>query len=93
MIGKCLQQDGIHPGSDQGTYLLTEGLLNFFTADASIFVAIQNPQEGGPESSTQIEEAYLFIDMPAPAFGVQLVYADRENPEIAGHVAKAALGR
>jgi 5-deoxy-glucuronate isomerase len=30
-----------------------------------------------------LEEAYLFIDMPAPAFGVQLVYTDRENPEVA----------
>ena len=29
------------------------------------------------------EEAYLYIDMPHPAFGVQLVYADTENPELA----------
>jgi 5-deoxy-glucuronate isomerase len=35
------------------------------------------------EHAAMLEEAYLFIDMPAPAFGVQLVYADRENPEIA----------
>jgi 5-deoxy-glucuronate isomerase len=29
------------------------------------------------------EEAYLYIDMPAPSFGVQLVYVDKDNPELA----------
>jgi 5-deoxy-glucuronate isomerase len=29
------------------------------------------------------EEAYLYVDMPAPAFGVQLVYVDKANPELA----------
>ena len=30
-----------------------------------------------------LEEAYLYIDMPAPAFGVQLVYTDEREPELA----------
>lgn len=35
------------------------------------------------EHAVLAEEAYLYIDMPHPAFGVQLVYADDENPELA----------
>lgn len=35
------------------------------------------------EHGVLAEEAYLYIDMPHPAFGVQLVYADAENPELA----------
>ena len=35
------------------------------------------------EHAEMLEEGYLYIDMPAPAFAVQLVYTDRENPEIA----------
>jgi 5-deoxy-glucuronate isomerase len=35
------------------------------------------------EHSEMLEEAYLYIDMPAPAFGVQLVYTDPQSPELA----------
>ena len=35
------------------------------------------------EHAAMLEEAYLFIDMPAPSFGLQLVYTDTTNPEIA----------
>lgn len=35
------------------------------------------------EHALLAEEAYLYIDMPAPAFGVQLVYTDRSDPEVA----------
>jgi 5-deoxy-glucuronate isomerase len=35
------------------------------------------------EHAVLAEEAYLYIDMPQPAFGVQLVYADDTNPELA----------
>ncbi|HEX8557070.1 MAG TPA: 5-deoxy-glucuronate isomerase [Pyrinomonadaceae bacterium] len=35
------------------------------------------------EHSSMLEEAYLYIDMPAPSFGVQLVYTDPSNPELA----------
>ncbi len=35
------------------------------------------------EHAALAEEAYLYIDMPQPAFGVQLVYADEMNPELA----------
>jgi 5-deoxy-glucuronate isomerase len=35
------------------------------------------------EHAVLAEEAYLFIDMPSPAFGVQLVYVDDVNPELA----------
>src|SRR5262245_28667623 len=35
------------------------------------------------EHAVLAEEAYLYIDMPAPAFGVQLVYVDDVNPELA----------
>jgi 5-deoxy-glucuronate isomerase len=35
------------------------------------------------EHAAMLEEAYLYIDMPAPAFGVQLVYTDAREPEVA----------
>ncbi len=35
------------------------------------------------EHSQMLEEAYLYIDMPAPAFGIQLVYTDPQAPELA----------
>jgi 5-deoxy-glucuronate isomerase len=38
------------------------------------------------EHGTMLEEAYLYIDMPAPAFGVQFVYNDRNDPEVAAFV-------
>lgn len=34
------------------------------------------------EHSKLLEEAYLFIDMPAPSFGVQFVYTDPDKPEL-----------
>jgi 5-deoxy-glucuronate isomerase len=34
------------------------------------------------EHSRMLEEAYLYIDMPAPSFGVQFVYTDPNNPEL-----------
>ncbi|HEV2834488.1 MAG TPA: 5-deoxy-glucuronate isomerase [Pyrinomonadaceae bacterium] len=34
------------------------------------------------EHSKLLEEAYLFIDMPAPSFGVQFVYTDPADPEL-----------
>ncbi len=35
------------------------------------------------EHAAMLEEAYLYIDMPAPAFGVQLVYTNKTDPELA----------
>jgi 5-deoxy-glucuronate isomerase len=35
------------------------------------------------EHATMLEEAYLYIDMPAPGFGVQLVYTNTREPEVA----------
>jgi 5-deoxy-glucuronate isomerase len=35
------------------------------------------------EHAAMLEEAYLYIDMPSPAFGVQLVYTNRTDPEVA----------
>ena len=35
------------------------------------------------EHAAMLEEAYLYIDMPAPAFGIQLVYTDAREPELA----------
>jgi 5-deoxy-glucuronate isomerase len=35
------------------------------------------------EHAAMLEEAYLYIDMPAPAFGVQLVYTNPREPELA----------
>ena len=35
------------------------------------------------EHAVLAEEAYLYIDMPAPSFGVQLLYADTHEPELA----------
>jgi 5-deoxy-glucuronate isomerase len=34
------------------------------------------------EHSRMLEEAYLYIDMPAPAWGVQFVYTNPDNPEM-----------
>ena len=35
------------------------------------------------EHAQMLEEAYLYIDMPAPAWGIQLVYTDPKAPELA----------
>lgn len=35
------------------------------------------------EHAALAEEAYLYIEMPAPAFGLQLVYTDKTTPELA----------
>lgn len=35
------------------------------------------------EHAAMLEEAYLYIDMPAPAFGIQLVYTNTHMPELA----------
>jgi 5-deoxy-glucuronate isomerase len=35
------------------------------------------------EHAAMLEEAYLFVDMPAPGFGIQLVYTDARSPELA----------
>lgn len=35
------------------------------------------------EHAEMLEEAYLYVDMPAPAFGIQLVYTKPETPELA----------
>jgi 5-deoxy-glucuronate isomerase len=34
------------------------------------------------EHSRMLEEAYLFIDMPSPSFGVQFVYTNPQAPEL-----------
>jgi 5-deoxy-glucuronate isomerase len=34
------------------------------------------------EHSKMLEEAYLYIDMPAPSWGVQFVYTNPANPEL-----------
>jgi len=35
------------------------------------------------EHGVMLEEAYLYIDMPAPAWGIQLVYSNPRSPELA----------
>ena len=35
------------------------------------------------EHAAMLEEAYLYIDMPAPSFGIQLVYTNSREPEVA----------
>jgi 5-deoxy-glucuronate isomerase len=35
------------------------------------------------EHAAMLEEAYVYIDMPKPAYGVQLVYTDGHEPELA----------
>jgi len=35
------------------------------------------------EHAAMLEEAYLYIDMPAPTFGIQLVYTNTREPEVA----------
>lgn len=38
------------------------------------------------EHAALLEEMYVFFDMPAPAFGIQLVYNDTQYPELAAIV-------
>jgi 5-deoxy-glucuronate isomerase len=38
------------------------------------------------EHAQMLEEAYLFIDMPSPSWGVQFVYTDAQSPELAAVV-------
>ena len=38
------------------------------------------------EHAALLEEAYLYIDMPAPSWGIQLVYTDPHEPEVAAIV-------
>jgi 5-deoxy-glucuronate isomerase len=38
------------------------------------------------EHTRLLEELYVYFDMPAPAFGIQLVYTDAERPEFASVV-------
>jgi 5-deoxy-glucuronate isomerase len=35
------------------------------------------------EHAAMLEEAYLYVDMPAPSFGIQLVYTNTREPEVA----------
>jgi 5-deoxy-glucuronate isomerase len=35
------------------------------------------------EHAAMLEEAYIYVDMPAPAWGVQFVYTDPKSPELA----------
>ncbi len=35
------------------------------------------------EHGATLEEAYVYIDMPAPAWGIQLVYTNPQDPELA----------
>jgi 5-deoxy-glucuronate isomerase len=35
------------------------------------------------EHGAMLEELYLYFDMPAPAFGMQFVFTDRDTPELA----------
>src|SRR5262245_43871938 len=41
------------------------------------------------EHAAMLEEAYLYIDMPPPAYGVQLVYTNGNEPELATIVHEA----
>jgi 5-deoxy-glucuronate isomerase len=34
------------------------------------------------EHAAMLEEAYLYVDMPAPSWGIQLVYTDPDHPEL-----------
>lgn len=38
------------------------------------------------EHTKMLEEVYVYFDMPAPAFGIQLVYTDPQRPEVAALV-------
>lgn len=38
------------------------------------------------EHGRMLEEAYLYIDMPAPAWGLQLVFTDSDEPELVARV-------
>jgi 5-deoxy-glucuronate isomerase len=38
------------------------------------------------EHSEKLEEVYVYFDMPAPAFGIQLVYTSPDQPEFVGVV-------
>jgi 5-deoxy-glucuronate isomerase len=43
------------------------------------------------EHAAILEEAYLYLDMPAPGFGVQFVFNDKQQPELATFVREGDL--
>ena len=71
----------------------TERMLNILLGKnveaGRIVVGVTFPAPGNwmswppHEHAKMLEEAYLYIDMPAPAFGIQLVYTDPQAPELA----------
>ena len=38
--------------------------------------------EAGASPAALLEEMYVYFDMPDPAYGIQLVYSDTQNPEV-----------
>jgi 5-deoxy-glucuronate isomerase len=71
----------------------TERMLNILLGKnveaGRIIAGVTFPSPGNwmswpPHEHAQVlEEAYLYIDMPAPSFGIQLVYTDTKSPELA----------
>ena len=45
------------------------------------------------EHGRMLEEAYLYIDMPAPGWGLQLVFTDSDEPELVAKVRRRRCGR
>jgi len=71
----------------------TERVLNILIGKnveaGRIVVGVTFPSPGNwmswppHEHSDMLEEAYLYVAMPAPSFGIQLVYTDPQAPELA----------
>ena len=80
----------IAPGSSKASRYLHYGRIVLDAADAArcfdagaretALVCLKGSEH---EHAAMLEEAYLYVDMPAPSFGVQLVYTDGAEPELA----------
>ncbi|HSD66207.1 MAG TPA: 5-deoxy-glucuronate isomerase [Vicinamibacteria bacterium] len=63
-------------------------LLGKNVAAGRIVVGVTFPAPGNwmswppHEHSDMLEEAYLYVDMPEPSWGIQLVYTDPRSPEL-----------
>src|SRR5262249_19180301 len=79
----CLKAGG--PSAEREVNLLIAGNVQAGRILAGITLSKPGNWTSWPphEHAAMLEEAYLFIDMPAPAWGVQFVYTDPREPELA----------
>jgi 5-deoxy-glucuronate isomerase len=87
------QDSGLHFPAGQETYSRTVNILIGKNVEAGRIVAgVTFSQPGNwtswppHEHAEMLEEAYLYIAMPAPAWGTQYLYTNPQSPELAAVV-------